>query len=429
MFSRKQDNSLRQSGGVEAKKSNASKKDVLGTVLIAIGALLFAAALIVGSFPFLSSLRNAYRADSNFSSAVSATDFYDQEKVQSIISNAEAYNNQLAGQDTEEDVYVYDEQLSYDDANAPICWVDIPSINVKLPVYHDDGTESVPSDAAEHVQGTSLPVGGGSSNCVITAHSGSDRGTSLAFNRLDLLEEGDNIILWTLGEPYAYVVTGLEQVSTDDTEKLEITPGEDSITLLTCRPIGTTAHRLLVHASRTDYIPSMSSDRNVEIMANPDFPFFIGTLVVLGIILWLVLLFALFNKKQVWVAIAASNTLDDLQEILDNKDTQNLDFPQMQIERRRWTRTAKFQMIDETVKGKWSYIDKDTSHIAFKFAEETFNNIVKKNQEQYPDIVMFNASFDTRIEEGYLIVGEDNQTTFIFQRKRKANRRKGNNHA
>ena len=104
-----------------------------------------------------------------------------------------------------------------------------------------------------HVEGTSLPVGGESTHCVITAHSGM-RNLRM-FDDIRQLEPGDLVLLHTMGDVYAYRVVSSEVVWPDETSSLAIAPGEDLLTLVTCTPYGVNDHRLLVHCERTDYVP------------------------------------------------------------------------------------------------------------------------------------------------------------------------------
>ena len=62
----------------------------------------------------------------------------------------------------------YTEQLT---VGGVMAYVDIPKINVYLPVQHGTGAETL-EKAVGHVVGTSLPVGGNSTHAVLSAHSG-----------------------------------------------------------------------------------------------------------------------------------------------------------------------------------------------------------------------------------------------------------------
>lgn len=284
--------------GDGAETPAAPRGSVRSIVLTALGLLLVAAALVVAAYPFVSSNWGAYRANQQFAKERETASRYDEETVEDAIARAEAYNAVLAGKGDASEPVPYEEQLSVE-GDRVLCWLDIPSLDIKMPVFHDDGTDEVPVEGAEHVRGTSLPVGGMPSNTVITAHSGAQGGTPMPFNKLDRLQPGDTVILWTLGRPFAYAVEGLEQVDPADVGGLHAKAEIEELTLITCRPIGTTARRLLVHASRTDYTPPDEGSVRVERLAQPDAAFFFAALALAGIVLWILPLLAL-RRKCVW---------------------------------------------------------------------------------------------------------------------------------
>ena len=102
-----------------------------------------------------------------------------------------------------------------------------------------------------HLEGTSLPVGGASTHCVLTAHSGM-RNLSM-FDDIHSLEPGDLVLLHTMSKTLAYKMVDSEVVLPEEMESLTIEPGADKVTLVTCTPYGVNDHRLLVHCVRTKY--------------------------------------------------------------------------------------------------------------------------------------------------------------------------------
>ena len=103
-----------------------------------------------------------------------------------------------------------------------------------------------------HLEGTSLPVGGKSTHCVLTAHSGM-RNLSM-FDDIRDLEPGDLVLLHTMGRILAYKMVDSEVVWPDEVGSLVIEQGADKVTLVTCTPYGVNDHRLLVHCVRTKYV-------------------------------------------------------------------------------------------------------------------------------------------------------------------------------
>lgn len=129
-------------------------------------------------------------------------------------------------------------------------YVEIPILNVNLPIYH--GTDSDSLDVgAGHLLGSSLPVGGENTHSVITAHSGV--ATQKLFSDLDKLSLGDVFYLQVLGETLAYQVDEINVVLPHDSSFLGVTEGADQCTLVTCTPFAVNTHRLLVRGSRIPY--------------------------------------------------------------------------------------------------------------------------------------------------------------------------------
>ena len=128
-------------------------------------------------------------------------------------------------------------------------WVEIPSIDVSMPIYHGT-SEEVLMAGVGHLEGTSLPVGGTSTHCVLTAHSGM-RNLSM-FDDIHSLEPGDLVLLHTMNKTLAYKMVDSEVVLPEEMESLTIEPGADKVTLVTCTPYGINSHRLLVRGHRVE---------------------------------------------------------------------------------------------------------------------------------------------------------------------------------
>lgn len=159
-----------------------------------------------------------------------AADAYSEER---LVSAAEDYNSQLdiAG-------------------NGIMGYVEIPKIQVNLPIYH--GTEAEVLDRGiGHLLGSSLPVGGENTHTVLSGHSG--MASQKMFTDLEQLTQGDVFYLNVLNETLAYRVIQISTVLPYETELLSIVPGADLCTLVTCTPYGVNTHRLLVRGSRIPY--------------------------------------------------------------------------------------------------------------------------------------------------------------------------------
>ena len=177
---------------------------------------------------------------------------------------AEQYNAMLSGAATITEggasapPLAYAQQLTVGGAMA---YVDIPKINVYLPVQHGTEADTLEKSVG-HVVGTSLPVGGGSTHAVLSAHSG--MASSKLFSDIDQLTEGDVFYIHVLGDTLAYEVDSIHTVLPTDTSLLQIEDGKDYVTLVTCTPFGVNTHRLLVRGHRVPYVPEQEVPATAE---------------------------------------------------------------------------------------------------------------------------------------------------------------------
>lgn len=133
--------------------------------------------------------------------------------------------------------------------NGVMGYVEIPKIECRLPIYH--GTdEAVLQVAIGHIEGTSLPVGGLSSHCVISGHRGLP--SAKLFTNLDQVALGDTVLIHVLDETLTYIVDQILVVEPSDTSALAIDLACDYLTLVTCTPYGINSHRLLVRGHRIE---------------------------------------------------------------------------------------------------------------------------------------------------------------------------------
>lgn len=138
-----------------------------------------------------------------------------------------------------------------------ICYVDVPSINVYLPVYYGTSDE-VLQKGCGYLENTSLPVGGTNTHSVIAGHTGLPAAKMLT--DLDRVSEGDMFYIHVLGEILAYKIDSIEVVTPESTDSLRIISGGDYVTLLTCTPYGINDKRLLVRGVRVPYNPDTATD-------------------------------------------------------------------------------------------------------------------------------------------------------------------------
>ena len=178
--------------------------------------------------------------------------------------DAERYNAMLSGAATITEGGVSAPPLAYAQQlteGGVMCYVDIPKINVYLPVQHGTDADTL-ERAVGHVVGTSLPVGGSSTHAVLSAHSGMV--SSRLFSDIDQLTEGDMFYIHVLGDTLAYKVDSINTVLPADTSLLQIEDGKDLVTLVTCTPFGINTHRLLVRGHRIPYTPEQATTAAAE---------------------------------------------------------------------------------------------------------------------------------------------------------------------
>ena len=176
---------------------------------------------------------------------------------------AEQYNAMLSGATITEGgasapPLAYAQQLT---VGGVMAYVDIPKINVYLPVQHGTDADTL-ENSVGHVVGTSLPVGGSSTHAVLSAHSG--LASSKLFSDIDQLAAGDTFYIHVLGEVLAYQVDNITTVLPTDTSLLQIEDGKDQVTLVTCTPFGVNTHRLLVRGHRVPYTPEQEATAAAE---------------------------------------------------------------------------------------------------------------------------------------------------------------------
>lgn len=174
---------------------------------------------------------------------------------------AEIYNDALfTGETDEKERPDYGELLCTTE-DGIMGYVKIPSIQIRLPIYHGC-TENELSKGAGHLPSSSLPVGGKSTHAVLAAHSG--RADSKMFTDLDQVKEGDLVYLYVLNKTLTYEVDQITVTTPDDTDAIQIIDGEDLLTLLTCTPYGTNTHRLLVRGYRIFPDETLSTSKPSE---------------------------------------------------------------------------------------------------------------------------------------------------------------------
>jgi len=119
----------------------------------------------------------------------------------------------------------------------------IDKINLKMPIL-EGTTERNLNRGAAQIEGTS-PLGA-VGNAAIAGHRGYNYGR--LFNRLDELMVGDKIVVETGEGTYTYEVYQTLVVEPADVSVLNRNNQDKILTLVTCTPLYTSTHRLIVQA-------------------------------------------------------------------------------------------------------------------------------------------------------------------------------------
>lgn len=219
--------------------------------------LVFAIGLCLLLYPSVSELVNERNHSRVIARHQEALEQMDETDLQELWDLAIQYNADLAESPKEWYLTEYERGI-YNNilnpfGNGTMGYLEIPSIEVRLPIYHSV-EEEVLQVGVGHIESSSLPVGGESSHCILSGHRGLP--SSRLLTDIDQLEEGDVFYLHVLNETLAYTVDNIRVVEPQNVESLGIEQGKDYCTLVTCTPYGVNTHRLLVRGIRTPYTPT-----------------------------------------------------------------------------------------------------------------------------------------------------------------------------
>lgn len=236
------------------------KKKIPGIIF----GLMFLIGFGILVYPTVADQWNTYRQSRLISSYERTINEMEPEDFTAEWEKARAFNDTLTQNSIYGDVFGEEDQELEDTeywqvlnvgGDGVMGYLSIPKINIKLSIYHGTGDEVLQTGVG-HLNGTKLPIGGGSTHSVLAAHRGLP--SARLFTDIDQLEKGDMFYIHVLDETLAYQVDQiLDMVDKDDYETLEealqIEEGKDQVTLFTCTPYGVNSHRLLVRGIRVPY--------------------------------------------------------------------------------------------------------------------------------------------------------------------------------
>ena len=213
---------------------------------------------------------------------------YDEKWKEGELEKARTYNNSLSEVafpdpfghgGSLETAGEYEEILNVDRGMMGV--LEIPCIEVELPIYHGIG-EEVLQKGVGHISQTAFPVGGEGNHTVLSTHRGLP--DARLFTDLDELEPGDAFYIRVLGNNLAYEVDQVEVVDPGDVSLLKPEEGKDYVTLLTCTPYGINSHRLLVRGSRVNYVPEVKAQIQKKVVRTEKYTVFgIGAAAILTV--------------------------------------------------------------------------------------------------------------------------------------------------
>lgn len=224
------------------------KKNISSIILV----LVFFVGLCVMLYPTVSDYINTKHQSRAIAAYNEMLANMTEEDYSKIFEQAYAYNTKLYK--TDRSFYAPDQVEGYSNTldvsgNGIMGYITIEKIGVELPVYHGTGDE-VLNVAVGHLYGSSLPVGGENTHCVLSAHRGLP--SAKLFTNLDKLDEGDTFTITVLNKVLTYRIEQILVVVPSDVSALQTVAGKDYCTLLTCTPYGINSHRLLVRGTRIE---------------------------------------------------------------------------------------------------------------------------------------------------------------------------------
>lgn len=295
--------------------------------------LIFIAGVGIMSYPLVSSVINNIDSRNHVEEYTKTTKQMSSEETVEMFKQAEKYNHSLTNNviitdPFDEKAYKkiganYEKTLNVD-GNGLIGYIDIPKINVYLPIYHGT-TENILAKGAGHLQNTSLPIGGESTHSVISAHTAYPGETF--FDYLTDMEEDDEFYVHVLDRVLKYEVDSIKVVLPEETDDLRVVKGEDYVTLLTCTPYSVNTHRLLVRGKRVEYDDSNYITTGASAASFGDegifflgykIPYWAAALIIVGFIAVVVIIVIIcLRRSKKKKRHADKNKDEDITEIQD----------------------------------------------------------------------------------------------------------------
>ena len=261
--------------------------------------LVFLVGLSLLLYPTVSNYWNALHQSQAIVEYSQEVEKMDRELYEKLWSEAIQYNKTLTNHPnrfemTEEEKQEYDKLLNVS-GNGIMGYIEIPAIDCFLPIYHGTN-EAVLQTSIGHLEGSSLPIGGAGTHCVVSGHRGLP--SARLFTDLDKLKEGDRFVLKVLDRTLTYEVDQILTVDPYDLEALAIDPQQDYCTLVTCTPYGINTHRLLVRGRRVEDIAQTQETQAVREKEPVKPAVLISLAAGLAVIIWIIVLLVKARRKN-----------------------------------------------------------------------------------------------------------------------------------
>lgn len=259
------------------------------------------------AYPLIASINNEHTQSLVQTEYEEKLQQLDTSEIDAALAAAREYNKTISTVQIEDIDKIKESLPSYEDLlnlanNGIMGYIEIPAINIDLPIYHGT-TGAAMEKGAGHMEGTSLPVGGIGTHAVISAHSG--MASAKLFTDLDKLKLGDMFFITVCNQKLAYEVDNIAVVEPTDIDLIRIDTQQDYVTLLTCTPYGVNTHRLLVRGHRVEMAEEAIAE--VEEKAKPEGStwiekyeqgILIGIAIFLGLLLIALLVYFIKRLKQ-----------------------------------------------------------------------------------------------------------------------------------
>ena len=274
------------------------KKKWMSRLMTLLIVVVFVAGLSFLLYPTVSNLWNQAYQSRAIATYTEQVEKLDDSSNKEMLKAARKYNKELLKKAdhwklSKKDKKKYESLLDVSGTGI-MGYIEIPKIDCSLPIYHgtDEGALQI---AIGHLEGSSLPVGGKSSHCVLSGHRGLP--SARLFTDLDQMEEGDTFILNILGHKLAYEVDQIKVVLPEEMSDLEIQEGKDLCTLVTCTPYGINTHRLLVRGHRVKYVETKVQEQKEVSKSKTDTRLVIAGAAAGAVVLFIII-FAVRRRRK-----------------------------------------------------------------------------------------------------------------------------------